>query len=90
MIQNIVIGTPELSPEEMFASSHEDWLNNEIKMTLFTEERNLPRLLVQLGVFPSTSEIRRNRRDLIVDLTVPEFREIKIGKRKFYILVGKL
>jgi hypothetical protein len=88
-IENIVIGNPIVESEVIFASSHDDWINNESKITVHTSERFLPKILVDIGFTPSTSEIRRNRKDLIRTLDKLEFIEIKIGKKKCWILVGE-
>ncbi len=39
-----------------------------IPFTIYTSETWLPRLLVDLDFFPSTSEIKRNRKDLWRDV----------------------
>lgn len=44
-IENIVIGTPIDSPEELLSSSISDWIYNEKAKTLFTQETFLPRIL---------------------------------------------
>jgi len=88
-VENIVVGTPEFSPAEMFASNEEDWINSEMEKTEYTTERFLPKILVDFGFTKSISEIRRNRPDLVKTLDKFEFLEIKLGKRKIWILVGE-
>ena len=88
-IENIVIGQP-IAPEPLlFASSAEDWFKNEKAKTFWTNERFLPRILVDLGFFSSTSEIKRNKPELFINLNDIDFLEIKINKKKrVWILVG--
>lgn len=50
MIQNIVIGKLLVEPESLFALDKEDWENVEKPITMFTEERFLPKLMVKTGV----------------------------------------
>lgn len=87
-IENIVIGESWINESEIFASSPEDWEENEIDKTTWTNERFLPKILVDLGFTTSTSEIRRNRPDLVKTLDKIRFLEIKLGKRKLWILIG--
>ena len=90
-IENIVIGKPIASPEDMFALDIEDWNKVEKEKTFFTEERFLPKILVELGIYPSVSEIRRNRKDLMMLLDRPMFIDkYKVSKRRtIWILVGE-
>lgn len=95
-IENIVIGKPICSPELMFAENTELWETVEKDKTYFTEERFLPRILVDLGIYPSVSEIRRNKPELIITLDTPDFIDgidetgLKVSKkRKLWILVGE-
>lgn len=90
-IENIVIGTPVASPESMFATDDDDWKRVEEEKTYFTEDRFLPKILVDLGIYPSISEIRRNRKDLVVTLNdVCFIDKLKVSKKRtVYILVGK-
>lgn len=53
MIQNIVIGKLLVEPESLFALDKEDWENVEKPITMFTEERFLPKLMVKTGVVPA-------------------------------------
>jgi hypothetical protein len=76
---DIIIGNPLLTPSEL-------GFNDDPK---YTNERFLPRLLVNLGMFKSTSEVRRNRKDLWITLDKPDMIHIKIGKRILWILVGE-
>ena len=49
-IENIVINSPLLSPEYMFSSSHEDWINVEQDKTYYTEETFLPKIMIEIGI----------------------------------------
>lgn len=90
-IENVVIGTPIAYPCEMFAESEEDWKRIESEKTYYTEERFLPKILVELGIYPSINEIRRNRPNLMINLDDIDFiDELKVSKkRKLWILVGE-
>ena len=90
-IENIVIGTPIVSPKSMFASSDDDWNAIEKEKTYYTNERFLPRILVDLGIYPSVSEIRRNKPQLVKSLDNLDFIDgLKARKkRKLWILVGE-
>ena len=88
MIQNVVIGTPLCSPSLLLADSIEDWENSEKKITLFTQERFLPRILVEVGIAKSSSEVRKNRPELFKELCDVDFIKIKWGKRFLWIVVG--
>lgn len=89
MIENIVIGTPLVDPSTLFSKNTEDWDKVEKAKTLFTTERNLPRLMKEAGIVSSISEVRRNQPKLCVDLNTPDFLKIKWGKRFLFILVGE-
>lgn len=89
MIENIVIGTPLVDPSILFSKDEEDWTKVEKEKTLFTTERNLPRLMKEAGIVSSISEVRRNQLKLCVDLNTPDFLKIKWGKRFLFILVGE-
>ena len=90
-IENIVIGTPIADPKDMFASSDDDWNAIEKEKTYYTNERFLPRILVELGIYPSVNEIRRNKPELVKTLDGLDFIDgLKIKKnRKLWILVGE-
>lgn len=90
-IENIVIGTPIVNPKDMFSSSDDDWDVTEKEKTYYTNELFLPRILVDLGIYPSTSEIRRNKPDLMRSLDSLDFIDgLKVSKkRKLWILVGE-
>ena len=90
-IENIVIGIPIADPKDMFASSDDDWNAIEKEKTYYTDERFLPRILVDLGIYPSISEIRRNKPQLVKSLDRLDFIDsLKVKKkRKLWILVGE-
>lgn len=88
-VENIVIGKPIVDPCDMFTKNMEDWEKNEKEKTYYTEERFLPKILVEIGATKSVNEIRRNRKDLVVTLNDLAYLEIKLGKRRLFILVGK-
>ena len=90
-IENIVIGTPIVEPKDMFASDKDDWTRMEKEKTYYTEEKFLPKILVELGIYPSISEIRRNKPNLMVNLDNLELIDnIKVSKkRRLWILVGE-
>jgi len=77
----IVIDKPLLEPEKL-------GFNDGTISTLFTSERYLPKLLVDIGFFKSNSEVRKNRPDLVKELNTLDMLEIKIGKKIVWILVG--
>lgn len=90
-IENIVIGKPIATPESIFALDEVDWEQNEKEKTYFTEERYLPRILVDLGFYSSISEVRKNKPNLVVNLDKIDFiHELKIKKKQWiWILVGE-
>lgn len=87
-VENIVIGTPIVEPSLIFGKDQDDWILYEQEKTYFTKEQFLPRILVDIGVAPSVSEVRRNRKDLVKALDKLDYLEIKYGKRRLFILVG--
>jgi hypothetical protein len=88
-IENIVVGKPIYDEKQLLSINEYDWEFIEKEKTVYDEERSLPRLLVKYGFTTSTSEIRRNRSDLVKMLDKPDFLEIKLGKKKIWIIVGE-
>ena len=89
-IENIVIGTPLVSAKELLSANDSDWVNVEFEKTIFTNERYLPKILVQLGIYPSVSEIRRNKPELMIKLDKVDFINIKPKKKHpLWIVVGE-
>lgn len=90
-IENIVIGKPIAELSTMFATDEDDWERTEKEKTYYTDERFLPRILVNIGIYPSVSEIRRNKPELMVSLDKLDFIDnLKVSKkRRLWILVGE-
>ena len=88
-IENIVIGNPIVDPKSMFASSNDDWNAIEKEKTYYTNERFLPRILVDLGIYPSVSEIRRNKPQLVKSLDNLDFIDgLKAKKKRKTLDIG--
>ena len=90
-VENIVIGKPIVDPSAMFSKDENDWNNIEKEKTYYTDERFLPRILVNIGIYPSVNEIRRNKPELMISLDKLDFVDnLKVSKRrKLWILVGE-
>ena len=90
-IENIVIGKPIVEPFIMFATDEDDWIKFEKEKTYHTDERFLPRILVDIGIYPSVNEIRRNKPELMISLDKLDFIDnLKVSKkRRLWILVGE-
>ncbi len=90
-IENVVIGKPLANPVDMFSLDETDWNQMEREKTYYTEERFLPRILVDLGIYPSISEIRRNKPELMISLDNIDFIDnLKVSKkRRLWILIGE-
>ena len=90
-IENIVIGKPMGEPFIMFATDEDDWIKFEKEKTYYTDERFLPRILVDIGIYPSVGEIRRNKPELMIFLDKLDFIDnLKVSKkRRLWILVGE-
>lgn len=88
MIENIVIGTPLVSLDTLLGDERNSNYNWE-EVTVYEEERFLPKLLVKYGFTSSVKEIRRNRPDLVITLENIDFLEIKLGKKKLWVVVGE-
>lgn len=90
-VENIVIGKPIVEPSTMFSLDEYDWNRTEKEKTYYTDERFLPRILVDIGIYPSVNEIRRNKPDLMVELNQLDFVDnLKVSKkRRVWILVGE-
>lgn len=89
MFQNVVIGEPICEPWQMFTNTYEDWEDNEKKNTLFTNERFLPKVMIECGIVKSVNEVRKNKPELVRTLDSVDFHEIKGGKKRLFIQVGK-
>lgn len=90
-IENIVVGKPIVEPSIMFGADEKDWNNIEKEKTYYTDERFLPRILVNIGIYPSVSEIRRNKPELMISLDELDFIDnLKVSKKRIlWILVGE-
>ena len=90
-VENVVIGKPLIPDWMLLAIDEEDFERVEKEKTYYTEERFLPRILVDLGIYPSISEIRRNRKDLMVTLDKVDFLDKKkVAKNRWlWIVVGE-
>lgn len=90
-VENIVIGKPIVEPFTMFSLNEEDWNRTEKEKTYYTDERFLPRILVNIGIYPSVNEIRRNKPELMIELNQLDFFDnLKVSKkRRLWILVGE-
>jgi len=89
IIENVIVGNPTLNPATVFAYDTEDWELIEKPKTLFTAERYLPKIMKDVGIVNSISEVRRNQPGLCITLEQEEFRTIKWGKKFLFILVGE-
>lgn len=87
VLKNVIIGKPVCEPWQMFCNTEDEW-ETEKNDVIFTEERNLAKILVQCGVVKSINEVRRNKPELLRQLTTLDFLEVKWGKSRLYVLVG--
>lgn len=88
MIKDVIIGNPIIHPWYIFCNEKHEW--DEIKDEIYyTEERFLPKLMVDLGIVKSVSEVKRNQPKLMKELNNQDYLEIKWGKNRLFILVGE-
>lgn len=88
MYENVVIGIPEEDIiKNLLAYDEKDWEEVEKEKTLFTDNRFLPKILVDCGIAKSNSEVRRNRPELVRELTERDFVRVKWGKKYVFIIV---
>ena len=90
-IENVVIGNIDTCESDLFAYDEKDWCQNEVDKTYYTNERFLPKILVALGIYPSVSEIRRNKPNLMVTLSAKDFiSKLKVAKKRYlWIAIGE-
>lgn len=90
-IENIVIGKPIVEPSAVFSIDEDDWNRTEKDKTYYTDERFLPRILVDIGIYPSVNEIRRNKPELMIILDKLDFLDnLRVSKkRRLWILIGE-
>lgn len=84
---NIVVGNPICEPWHMFCKKESEW-EEEKKNIMFTNERFLPKILVDAGIAKSNSEVRKNKPEFVKTLDTPDFLELKWGKKFIFIQVG--
>ena len=89
MFHNVVVGKPIVNVSGLLATDEKDWENNEKKNTLFTETRFLPAIMKEAGIVQSTSEVRRNKSELCINLDKLDCINLKWGKRFLFIVVGE-
>ena len=86
-IQDVIVGKPIVDPWYMFCEEQNEW--GKVKDSVYyTEERFLPKIMVDLGIVKSISEVRRNKPQLMIKLNKLDYIEIKWGKSYLFILVG--
>ena len=87
-IENIIIGKPLVQWHELCCSDiSESTLEQD--QTYFTDERNLAKILKDVEVVKSVSEVRRNKPELCNEFTELDCFWIKWGKRRFWVVVGE-
>ena len=88
---NIVIDKPIEEPTTMFAADTDARARPEKEKTYYTDERFLPRILVDIGIYPYVTEVRRNKPELMISLYKLDFiNNLKVSKkRRLWILVGE-
>lgn len=84
---DVVVGNPICEPWLMFCKEESEW-EDEKKNILFTNERFLPKILVECGIAKSINEVRKNKPDFVISLDTPDFLSLKWGKKKIFIQVG--
>ena len=87
-MDNVIIGKLSVEPHHLFALDEDDWSRNEKDKTLFTDEKFIPRIMVQAGIVKSVSEVRRNRPDLMREVEESSFEMIKWGKKFLFVARG--
>lgn len=83
------MGKPIVPVWELVAYSEQDYEENEKAITYFTDERTVAKVLVDIGVVKSISEVRRNKPQFCEKLTKLDCGYIKWGKHKFWLVVGE-
>lgn len=89
-MDNVIIGKLLVDPHHLFALNENDWIDNERDNTLFTEDKFIPKVMVQAGIVTSASEVRRNRSDLVREVKENSFEIIKWGKKFLFVACGEL
>ena len=88
-MENVIIGKLSVSSHHLFATSEDDWNNNENNKTLFTNETFIPKIMTLAGIVKSANEVRRNRQDLVRNVEENSFEIIKWGKKFLFIACGE-
>ena len=86
--KNVIVGKPIVHPWYMFCEEKEEWEFDK-KDVYYTEERFLPRIMVDVGFVSSVSEVRRNKPELVRTLDKLDYLEVRWGKSILFILVGE-
>lgn len=88
---NIVIGKPLVPWHELCCISNPSGTEkiSEEEVTLFINERIPAKILKDIGVVKSISEVRRNKPELCEPLTQLDCFWLKWGKKKFWVVVGE-
>lgn len=86
-IENIVLKDSQADPFDLLSDGTiADWKSELEKTWYGCEEVFLPNILVTLNVFQSKSQIRKNRPDLWREIEAGKYEEIKVGKKKLFIV----
>lgn len=86
--RDIIIGQPIVDPWYIFCKEKYEW--DSVKDDIYyTDERFLPKLMVDLDIVKSISEVRRNKPELLMTLDKLDYLEIKWGKNRLFVLVGE-
>lgn len=89
MIENIVIGKPLVELHHLLGDNEND--TSFLKSTAFTNERFLPNILKDLGLVKSSSWVRKNKPNLMVELNEIGCIDIQLSKKKkpIHIIIGE-
>ena len=85
---DVIVGKPLCHPWHIFCKNESEWEHTS-KEILQTEERYLPKILVDCGIVKSNSEVKRNKPELCITLDKLDFMTVKWGKKRIYILIGE-
>lgn len=83
----IIIGKLLVPEWKLFAYDDEDW-ELQKPFAYYTNDRYLPKILKDIGVVPSISEVRRNKPQYMITLDKPDYLELKWGNHPLWIGVG--
>lgn len=88
-IANIVIGKPLIDVIHLISDGSVEDDRLEREQTFFTQERNIAKILNEIGAVKSVSEVKRNKAELFKDFTELDCFWLKWGKKRFYVIVGE-